>query len=80
MRTRVLKCKFIGGNIGNENLIVTAYCVYDADTLQFKHWRYLYDNGEKANRLGYYTYKSVVAFLDTGNKDHLVLVTNGSLS
>jgi len=68
--------KFIGGNLGNSNLITTTTYKYDDQTWEFKGYSSLYDGGEKANKEGYYTFDSMKNFIESKGKTSLEQITD----
>lgn len=80
MSTKSLYCKFIGGGIGNTNLITSTNYDYDSETFEFKGSSSLFDGGVKANEQGAYTFDSVKSFIESKGKTSLVPLKEGTLS
>lgn len=71
---------FIGGNIGNKNLLTSTNYDYDEETFEFKGSSSLYDGGEKARQEGAYTFDSIKNFIESKGKTELVSLAEGRLS
>lgn len=77
---KTLYCKFVGGNLGGDNLITSTSYEYDDQTFKYLGSSSLYDGGDKAKEEGYYTFNSVKAFIESKGKEPLVKITDGRLS
>lgn len=75
-----LYTKFIGGNLGGDNLITSTVYKYDEETFEFKGYSSLYDGGEAANKNGYYTFDSVKSFIESKGKSELIKIEDNKLS
>lgn len=72
--------KFIGGNLGNSNLITSTSYKYDDETFKFLGSSSLYDGGEEANKQGAYTFDSIKSFIESKGQSPLIPLKEGELS
>ena len=80
MGIKSLYGKFIGGNLGRNNIITSTNYDYDEETFEFKGSSSLYGGGEKANKEGAYTFNSIKEFIESKGKAELILLKEGQLS
>lgn len=80
MAVKTLYAKFIGGNVGGLNLITSTAYKYDAETFEFKGTEQFFDGGEKANKEGYYTFKSIKDFIESKGQKELVEIESNRTS
>lgn len=80
MAIKSLYAKFLGGNVGGKNLIVSTNYNYDEETFEFKGSSSLYDEGKKADKEGAYTFESIKAFIENKGKSDLIPIKEGGLS
>lgn len=80
MGIKKLYGKFLGGNVGNSNLITSTDYRYDEDTFEFKGSSSLYDGGKKADEEGAYTFDSIKSFIESKGKTELVKLKENQLS
>ena len=80
MGIKSLYTKFIGGNLGGNNLITSTNYDFDEETFEFKGSASLYDGGKKANEEGTYTFDSIKEFIESKGQAKLVPLKEGQLS
>ena len=71
---------FIGGNIGNNNMLTSTNYDYDDETFEYLGSSSLYDGGEKARKEGAYTFESIKDFVESRGKEKLVPLEKGRVS
>lgn len=72
--------KFIGGNVEGANLLISTEYSYDADTFEYKGAQTHYDGGKRADNMGYYTFDSIKAYLESKGESALVKIEKPLIS